>query len=99
MFIGYKHSRDNARSIAFSQRNSVTHLIEDETFNGNGIITNLIDYEDGNTTSSCDGLTRFFINIFFWVLELMATLFQPTQEVKREEKMQIRKLLSIRSLE
>ncbi|GFW25276.1 hypothetical protein TNCV_5088421 [Trichonephila clavipes] len=29
----------------------------------------------------------------------MATLFQPTQEVKREGKMQIRKLLNNRSLE
>ncbi|GFX15738.1 hypothetical protein TNCV_2132241 [Trichonephila clavipes] len=29
----------------------------------------------------------------------MATLFLPTQEVKRKGKMQIRKLLNIRSLE
>ncbi|GFT46494.1 uncharacterized protein TNCV_3183781 [Trichonephila clavipes] len=48
MFIGYKHSLDNARSVAFLQRNISTHLIEDKTFNDSGIINNLIDYEDGH---------------------------------------------------
>ncbi|GFS74318.1 uncharacterized protein TNCV_3280061 [Trichonephila clavipes] len=47
LFIGYKHSLNNARSIAFYQRTSSTHLLEDETSNGSDIINNLIDYEDG----------------------------------------------------
>ncbi|GFW30717.1 uncharacterized protein TNCV_4088371 [Trichonephila clavipes] len=47
LFIGYKHYLDNASSIAFSQRNSSTHLIEDEIFNDRDIINNLVDYEDG----------------------------------------------------
>ncbi|GFT17363.1 uncharacterized protein TNCV_4806431 [Trichonephila clavipes] len=38
----------NARSIAFSQRSSSTHLIEDETSNDSDIIHNLIYYEDGH---------------------------------------------------
>ncbi|GFV07856.1 uncharacterized protein TNCV_306041 [Trichonephila clavipes] len=45
LFIGYKQSPNNARSIASSQRTSSTHLIEDETFNGNHTINNLIDNE------------------------------------------------------
>ncbi|GFX56427.1 uncharacterized protein TNCV_73731 [Trichonephila clavipes] len=45
--IGYKQHLDNARSIAFSQRTSSTHLIEDKTVNNSYIINNLIDYEDG----------------------------------------------------
>ncbi|GFX78674.1 uncharacterized protein TNCV_31141 [Trichonephila clavipes] len=45
--MGYKYSPDNAYSIAFSQRNSNTHLIEDETYNGSDI-NNLIYYEDGH---------------------------------------------------
>ncbi|GFW55798.1 uncharacterized protein TNCV_121821 [Trichonephila clavipes] len=40
-------SPDNAHSVAFSQRSSSPHLIEDETFNDCGIINNLMDYEDG----------------------------------------------------
>ncbi|GFW11375.1 uncharacterized protein TNCV_3808951 [Trichonephila clavipes] len=47
LLIGYEHSLDNARFIAFSQRHSSTHLIEDETFNDSDIINNLKDYEDG----------------------------------------------------
>ncbi|GFT92772.1 uncharacterized protein TNCV_739591 [Trichonephila clavipes] len=47
LFIGYEQPLDNARSIAFSQRISSTHFIEDETLNDCGIISNLIDYEDG----------------------------------------------------
>ncbi|GFX44319.1 uncharacterized protein TNCV_1097591 [Trichonephila clavipes] len=45
LLISYKRSLDNARSIAFSQHNSSTHLIKDETFHS--IFNNLIDYEDG----------------------------------------------------
>ncbi|GFV71809.1 uncharacterized protein TNCV_4868931 [Trichonephila clavipes] len=45
---GYKHSLDNAHSIAFSQCNSNKHLIEDETFNDSDIISNLTDYENGH---------------------------------------------------
>ncbi|GFT12696.1 uncharacterized protein TNCV_5094611 [Trichonephila clavipes] len=45
LLIGYKHSLDNARSIAFSQRASSTHLIEDEIFIDNDIINNLVDFE------------------------------------------------------
>ncbi|GFT02717.1 hypothetical protein TNCV_879341 [Trichonephila clavipes] len=37
LFIGYKHSLDNARSYAFSQRTSSTHWIEDESFNDSDI--------------------------------------------------------------
>ncbi|GFS91546.1 beta-scruin [Trichonephila clavipes] len=48
LFIGYTHSLNNARSIAFSQRSSSTRLIEDEIFNDSDIINNLIDYEDGH---------------------------------------------------
>ncbi|GFW93975.1 hypothetical protein TNCV_4812931 [Trichonephila clavipes] len=48
LFVGYKQSIDNARTIAFSQSTSSTHLIGEETFNDNDIINNLIDYEDGN---------------------------------------------------
>ncbi|GFV44287.1 hypothetical protein TNCV_4117641 [Trichonephila clavipes] len=44
----YKRSLSNARSIAFSLRNSSTHLIEDEDFNDSETIINLIDYEDGH---------------------------------------------------
>ncbi|PRD19814.1 UNVERIFIED_CONTAM: hypothetical protein NCL1_56308 [Trichonephila clavipes] len=47
LFICYKQSHDNAYSVAFSQRSSSPRLIEDETFNGSGIIKNLLDYEDG----------------------------------------------------
>ncbi|GFX42773.1 uncharacterized protein TNCV_2197301 [Trichonephila clavipes] len=47
LFIGYKQSLNNARSIVFSQRTSSTHLIEDETFSDSDIINNFIDYEDG----------------------------------------------------
>ncbi|GFW17532.1 uncharacterized protein TNCV_2650901 [Trichonephila clavipes] len=47
LFICYKQSLDSANSIAFSQRTSGTHLIEDETFNDSDIINCLIDYEDG----------------------------------------------------
>ncbi|GFW61458.1 uncharacterized protein TNCV_347061 [Trichonephila clavipes] len=47
LFVGYKQSLDNARSIAFSQRTSSTCLIEDETFNDSDLINNLIDYEVG----------------------------------------------------
>ncbi|GFW85490.1 uncharacterized protein TNCV_145351 [Trichonephila clavipes] len=46
LFIGYKQSLDNARSIVF-QRTGSTLLIEGETFNVSNIIKNLIDYEDG----------------------------------------------------
>ncbi|GFV28772.1 plectin [Trichonephila clavipes] len=50
LLIGYKQSTDDARSIAFSQSTSSTHLIEDETFNDSDIffISNLIDCEDGH---------------------------------------------------
>ncbi|GFV51825.1 uncharacterized protein TNCV_1321811 [Trichonephila clavipes] len=47
LFICYKQSPDNAHSVAFSQRSSSPHLIEDETFNDSGVMNNLIDYEDG----------------------------------------------------
>ncbi|GFY14809.1 uncharacterized protein TNCV_648521 [Trichonephila clavipes] len=40
-------SPDNAHSVAFSQRFCSPHLIKDGTFNDNGVINNLIDYEDG----------------------------------------------------
>ncbi|GFV33011.1 hypothetical protein TNCV_2023791 [Trichonephila clavipes] len=43
-FIGYKQSF--TRSIAFFQRNSSTHFLEDEVFNGRDIINNLVYYED-----------------------------------------------------
>ncbi|PRD25805.1 UNVERIFIED_CONTAM: hypothetical protein NCL1_39849 [Trichonephila clavipes] len=42
-----KPSPDNEHSVAFSQRFSSPRLIEDETFNDNDIINNLINYEDG----------------------------------------------------
>ncbi|GFS90272.1 uncharacterized protein TNCV_508851 [Trichonephila clavipes] len=48
LFIGYKQSLDNARSIAFSQRTSSNHLFEHETFNDSDIINNLIGYEHGH---------------------------------------------------
>ncbi|GFU46989.1 hypothetical protein TNCV_813621 [Trichonephila clavipes] len=47
VFICYKQSPDNARSVAFSQRANSLRLIEDETLNDSGIINNLIDYVDG----------------------------------------------------
>ncbi|GFY08119.1 uncharacterized protein TNCV_1355331 [Trichonephila clavipes] len=47
LFISYKQSPDNARSVAFSQRNNNPFLIENETFNNSDIINNLIDYDDG----------------------------------------------------
>ncbi|GFV53164.1 hypothetical protein TNCV_3705351 [Trichonephila clavipes] len=47
LFISYKLSVDNARSIDLSRRSSSTYLIEDETFNNSDIINNFIDYEDG----------------------------------------------------
>ncbi|GFV79606.1 hypothetical protein TNCV_1724311 [Trichonephila clavipes] len=46
MFICYKQSLDNARSIALYQRTGSTHLIEDETFNDIDIISNFIDYKE-----------------------------------------------------
>ncbi|GFX06378.1 uncharacterized protein TNCV_2939061 [Trichonephila clavipes] len=46
LFIGYKQSLDDARSIAFSRRANSLRLIEDETFNESDIFHNLIDYED-----------------------------------------------------
>ncbi|GFT52952.1 hypothetical protein TNCV_1460521 [Trichonephila clavipes] len=46
LFIGYKHSLDNVRSVVFSQSTSSTHLIEDEIFNDRDIMNNLVDYED-----------------------------------------------------
>ncbi|GFT00714.1 uncharacterized protein TNCV_3114031 [Trichonephila clavipes] len=39
------------RGIAFPQRSSSQHLIEDETFNDSDVINNLIDYEDGQEES------------------------------------------------
>ncbi|GFU27588.1 uncharacterized protein TNCV_283061 [Trichonephila clavipes] len=48
LFICYKQSPDNARSVAFSQRPNSPRLIEDETFNDSDIINNLIDYENGH---------------------------------------------------
>ncbi|GFU69529.1 uncharacterized protein TNCV_1350891 [Trichonephila clavipes] len=46
LFVGYKQSHDNARSIDLSLPTNSTHMIEDETFNDSDIINNLIDYED-----------------------------------------------------
>ncbi|GFX12309.1 uncharacterized protein TNCV_63551 [Trichonephila clavipes] len=43
-----RESPDNAHSVAFSQRSSSPHLVEDETFNDNDIINNSMDYEDGH---------------------------------------------------
>ncbi|GFU70800.1 uncharacterized protein TNCV_1851231 [Trichonephila clavipes] len=48
LLIGCKHSLDNGRSIAISQRYSSTHLTENETFNDSDNINNLTDYEDGH---------------------------------------------------
>ncbi|GFX00841.1 hypothetical protein TNCV_4578081 [Trichonephila clavipes] len=47
MLISDKQSPDNAHSVAFSQRSSSPHLIEDETFNHSEIINDLINCEDG----------------------------------------------------
>ncbi|GFT22900.1 uncharacterized protein TNCV_1857201 [Trichonephila clavipes] len=47
LFICYKQSPDNARSVAFSQRAIGLCLIEDEIFNDSDITNNFIDYEDG----------------------------------------------------
>ncbi|PRD23992.1 UNVERIFIED_CONTAM: hypothetical protein NCL1_44931 [Trichonephila clavipes] len=47
LFICYKQSRDNARSIAFSQCTNSSRFIEDEIFNDSHILNNLIHYEDG----------------------------------------------------
>ncbi|GFX14178.1 uncharacterized protein TNCV_1766721 [Trichonephila clavipes] len=47
LFICYKQSPDNARSVASSQRANSPRLIEDETLNDSGIISNLIDDVDG----------------------------------------------------
>ncbi|GFY18640.1 uncharacterized protein TNCV_2398651 [Trichonephila clavipes] len=47
LFICYKQSPDNARSVAFYQRANGASFIKDETFNGSDIINNLIGYEDG----------------------------------------------------
>ncbi|GFX73153.1 hypothetical protein TNCV_4502321 [Trichonephila clavipes] len=47
LFIGHRQSLGNARSIAFSQCTSYTHLTEDETFNSSDIINHFMDYEDG----------------------------------------------------
>ncbi|GFW09778.1 uncharacterized protein TNCV_868401 [Trichonephila clavipes] len=52
LLTGYKQSFDNARSIAFFERTSSTHLIEDETVNDSGIINNLVDYEDRQVPDS-----------------------------------------------
>ncbi|GFU57569.1 hypothetical protein TNCV_3637291 [Trichonephila clavipes] len=48
LFIRYKQSPDNTRSVVFSQRANSPRLIEDETLNDCGIINNLIDYVDGH---------------------------------------------------
>ncbi|GFW57964.1 hypothetical protein TNCV_1419111 [Trichonephila clavipes] len=48
LFIGYKQSLDNPRSIAFSQRTSNTHLIKDETFNDSNTVNDLKGYENGH---------------------------------------------------
>ncbi|GFW64281.1 uncharacterized protein TNCV_2415311 [Trichonephila clavipes] len=47
VFICYKQSPHNARSIVFTQLASSTRLIEDETVNDSDIINNLIKDEDG----------------------------------------------------
>ncbi|GFW89897.1 uncharacterized protein TNCV_2979931 [Trichonephila clavipes] len=47
LFICYKQSPDNAHSVAFSQRSSSPHLLEEETFNDSDIINNLMENEDG----------------------------------------------------
>ncbi|GFW94558.1 uncharacterized protein TNCV_4245991 [Trichonephila clavipes] len=47
LFICYEQSSDNAHSIAFSQRSSSPCLIEDETCHDSDIISNLINYQDG----------------------------------------------------
>ncbi|GFX68073.1 uncharacterized protein TNCV_921741 [Trichonephila clavipes] len=52
LFICYKQSPDNAHSVAFSPRSSSPRLIEDESFNNSDIISNLIDYEDGQEPDS-----------------------------------------------
>ncbi|GFX39928.1 uncharacterized protein TNCV_2646911 [Trichonephila clavipes] len=52
LFICYKLSPENAHSVAVSQRSSSPRLIEDETFNDSDIISNSIDYEDGQELGS-----------------------------------------------
>ncbi|GFU47658.1 uncharacterized protein TNCV_3878491 [Trichonephila clavipes] len=47
LFICYKQSPDNARSVVFSQRANSPRLIEYNTLNECGIINNLIDHADG----------------------------------------------------
>ncbi|GFS49635.1 hypothetical protein TNCV_4343721 [Trichonephila clavipes] len=44
LFICYKQSPDNVRSVAFSQRAKSPRSIEDETLNDWYIFNNLIDY-------------------------------------------------------
>ncbi|GFW45639.1 uncharacterized protein TNCV_3245771 [Trichonephila clavipes] len=52
LFICYKQSSDNARSVALSQRSCSPRLIEEETFNDSDTINNLIDYEDRQKESN-----------------------------------------------
>ncbi|GFX89610.1 uncharacterized protein TNCV_73031 [Trichonephila clavipes] len=60
--IGDKQYLDNARSAAFSQRSSSTHLIEDETSNDSEI-NNLIDYEDGQEEANSLRMNKIYAGI------------------------------------
>ncbi|GFV67223.1 uncharacterized protein TNCV_3669781 [Trichonephila clavipes] len=63
MFICYKLSPDNARSVAFSERSSSSCLIEDKTFNDSDIINNLVDYEDGQEEPHSLSVDKLYVGI------------------------------------
>ncbi|GFV30327.1 uncharacterized protein TNCV_98021 [Trichonephila clavipes] len=64
LFIGYNQSLENAHSIALSQRTSNMPLIQDETFNDNDIINNLIDFEDGQEEPDCLRANKIYTGIW-----------------------------------
>ncbi|GFS51414.1 gag-Pol polyprotein [Trichonephila clavipes] len=64
------HSPDNTHSVAFSQPSSSPRLIEDETFNDNDIINNLIDHKDGQEEPNSlivvfSSIVRDFLELFY----------------------------------
>ncbi|PRD27952.1 UNVERIFIED_CONTAM: hypothetical protein NCL1_33895 [Trichonephila clavipes] len=61
--IGYKQSLDNTCSIPFFERSSSTHLNEDETFNDNNIINNLIDNKDGQEEPDSSRADKIYAGI------------------------------------
>ncbi|GFX58575.1 uncharacterized protein TNCV_417541 [Trichonephila clavipes] len=64
LFISFEQSPYKAHSVAFFQRSISPRLIEDETFNDNDIINNLMDYEDGQEPDSL-GAYKLFRDLAF----------------------------------